>query len=112
MLRSITRCIANYGRVVKFRPFLPYRKLCRISLVAVFFVSNAEDIALLPYGIKLEQFLLLLRALVFLIRPRNEYPVVGFIAAPGRESREWTGDIDDVSDDVTYISFKGRSQGK
>jgi len=83
VLRSITRCIANYGRVVKFRPFLPYRKLCRISLVAVFFVSSTEDIALFPGGIKLEQFLLLFRALVFLIRPRNEYPLVDFIAVQG-----------------------------
>ncbi|KAL0111959.1 hypothetical protein PUN28_013288 [Cardiocondyla obscurior] len=31
----------------------------------------------------LEQFLLLFRALVFLIQPRNEYPVVGFIAGAG-----------------------------
>jgi len=81
VLRSITRCIANYGRVVKFRSFLSYRKLCRISLVAVFFASNTGDIALLPGGIKLEQFLLLFRALVFLIQPRNEYPLVNFIAA-------------------------------
>lgn len=31
-------------------------KLCRISLVAVFFASGPEDITLLPDGIKLEQF--------------------------------------------------------
>lgn len=70
------------GRAVKFRLFFTFRrrKLCRISLVEVFFASDPEDIALLPGRSKTWAILLLFRALVFLIRPRNEYPVVGFIA--------------------------------
>lgn len=88
MLRSINSMhIASYSRVVKFRPFLPYRKLCRISLVAVFFASDAEDIALLPSGIKLNNFSFCFRAPVFLIQPRNEYPAVDFIATGRRLPR-------------------------
>lgn len=106
MLRSITRCIANYGRVVKFRRFLPNVNYAELAPLR-YPLRPAQKISLyFRSEIKLEQFLLLFRALVFLIRSRNEYPLVGFIVARDGESRAGGQGISTAKLRVTYIPFK------